>query len=101
MTLNDTIKRIPLMSDSEVTAMLGHANFIARTKALWEATERGLSDSRTLDAIRKLKEDSTVFWNQYLVQDFAIAALDILGTEKYNGQSERINVLIQSRLQFN
>lgn len=100
MTLTKLIERIPAMSDSEVTEALIHGNFIVRAKAVCEAVNRHLEDPGTIEAIQILKGDSTLFWNQYLIQDFAFAALDILGVEKHRGENERVDALIASQLHF-
>lgn len=100
LNLTDLAERIPQMSDTEVTKALRHENFMVRTKAICEAVSRNLNDLNTIEAIRALKSDSTCFWNQYLVQHFAIAALDILGVETWQGESEQIDALVESRLHF-
>lgn len=100
LNLTDLIEKIPGISDAEVTKALSHEHFIVRTKAICEAVSRNLNDSATIEAIRALKSDSTRFWNQYLIQDFAFAALDILGVETWQGQNERIDALVESQLHF-
>ena len=50
--------------------------------------------------LKQLSEDNTKFWNTYLVSDFAIAALDILGIKKYDGNRYEIQRMIQSELNF-
>lgn len=83
-----------------VLLWLKHENFIVRTKAVCEAVSRHLDDPKTIEAIRELQGDSTQFGNQYLTQDFAFAALDILGIEKHRGENERVDALVDSQLHF-
>lgn len=100
MTLTKFIERIPAMPDSEVTEALTHENFIVRARAVCEAANRRLDDPKTIGALQALKSDSTLFWNQYLIRDFALAALDILGVEEHRGENERIDALVDSQLHF-
>lgn len=100
MTSTEFIEQIPVMSNPEVTEALSHENFIVRVRAICEAVDRRLDDAKTIEAIQALKNDSTSFWNQYLIQDFAFAALDILGVEKYKEKNERVDALVESQLHF-
>lgn len=100
LNITDFVVQIPNMPDTEIIKALSHENVIVRVKAICEVVRRHLIDADTTKAVKALKDDSTSFWNQYLVEDFAVAALDILGIEMYQGQNERIIALVKSRLYF-
>lgn len=88
------------MNDNELVEALYHKNFIVRTKAICEVTKRRVNTSEAIEAIYKLKNDSTVFWNQYKVQDFADAALELLGERDGTDKNEQVRALVKSKLQF-
>ena len=58
-----------------------------------------IRDSEMIAAIRAAKEDADLIY-AYRISDFAIAALDILGVEKYTGDNELIQTLIHSKFAF-
>ncbi len=80
--------------------MLPVENPMNQCGIICELTRRGLHSSSSRDAIRKLKDDKSVFWNNYTVSDFAIAALDLMGWDKYSGKREEIRNLINAELSF-
>lgn len=65
-----------------------------------ELTKRKRRSSTVHDVLRKLSKSEAVFWNNYLVSDFAIAALDLLTLDAYKGNREEVNRLIESGLVF-
>lgn len=98
--LNALIKRIPTMSDDELAEMLKHEHFIVRTSAIWETVNRHNLDKDVVSLLKDLKKDETKFWNFIKVQDFAFAALDILGVEKYAGDNEYVKRLIKDEMKI-
>lgn len=77
-----------------------HVNALDKCAILCELTKRGIHSSRVREAIAPLKNDNSVFWNTYLLSDFAYAALHLMGWEEYNGNREEIKRLISSQLSF-
>ncbi|MGM9920649.1 MAG: hypothetical protein ACI33O_05335 [Bhargavaea sp.] len=65
-----------------------------------ELTRRKVHSSRVRDRLRELSKSQAVFWNNYLVSDFALAALDLMGWEPYDGSREEVIALIGSGLNF-
>lgn len=100
MKLNEKIKRIHEEDNNGLLSAINDSNIILRVKAICEAAGRKNSYTTFQPAIEEAKLDERVFWNQYRVCDFAIAALDVMGLQKYKGKNEVINGLIQSKLQF-
>lgn len=94
MSLSELIKRIPDMDDREVIEMLNHNNVLARTRAIWEVSTRRLHNDEVKSKLQDMKNDHAKFWENILVCDFAVAALDVLGYEKYQGTDEMIKRLI-------
>ena len=50
------------------------------------------------NAIKTRRNDDSVFWNNYVVSDFAIAALHLLGIDHYAGDRNEICGLINNKL---
>lgn len=100
MTLTELAEKIPVMDDGELVRALHHDNFIVRTKAICEVVKRGIDTTEAIEAIRKLGKDSTVFWNQYKVKDFADAALELLGVQENVNKNEQVKRLVKSKLLF-
>ena len=75
-------------------------NVLDKCAILCELTKRNIHSSSVRDAIVPLKSDHSVFWNTYLLSDFACAALHLMDWEKYDGNREEINNLISSKLVF-
>lgn len=75
-------------------------NPIELCNIICEITKRGIHSSSTREAIAFHKDNQDVFWNTFLVSDFARAALHILKWEKYNGDRREVLKLIESGLQI-
>lgn len=75
-------------------------NVLDKCAVLCELTKRNVHSSNVRDAIIPLKDDTSVFWNTYLLSDFAYAALHLMDWEKYDGNREEIKNLISSKLVF-
>lgn len=80
--------------------MLPVENPLNQCGIICELTRRGLHSSSCRDAIRSLRDNTAVFWNNYLVSDFANAALDLMGWDDYNGERDEVKALISARLAF-
>ncbi len=75
-------------------------NKVNQCAIICELVKKNVHSSEVRDSISLLKSSSSVFWKPYLVSDFAIAALHILGMEEYTGNREEIKALISSGLNF-
>ncbi len=73
---------------------------IEKCNIICEMVRRGRHSSRERGIIKIESENNDVFWNNYLVSDFAVAALHLLKWEKYSGDRNEIKELIESGLQF-
>jgi hypothetical protein len=65
-----------------------------------ELTKRKSHSSTVREILRKLSTSQAVFWNDYYVSDFALAALDLMSWDAYEGSREEVNTLIKSGLVF-
>lgn len=62
-------------------------------------SDRDVSEG-AVSFLKSTISDERSFWNNYLVSDFAYAALDLLGVEKYKGARYEVLRLIESKLVF-
>ena len=65
-----------------------------------ELTKRESHSSAAREILRELSKLQVVFWNNYLVSDFALAALDLLKWEPYSEDREEVKGLIETKLNF-
>lgn len=65
-----------------------------------ELTKRKVHSSRVRDILRELSKSTIVFWNDYTISDFALAALDLMAWDSYKGNREEVSTLIASGLNF-
>lgn len=100
MTLNERIQSVSQMDDIEVLQCIKDENPLVCVRAICEATTRKIRSEAAIEAIRGLKADARIFWNQYKVGMFAEAALAILGVEEYRGESREVIRLIVGNLDF-
>lgn len=84
---------------SSIIKGLVHPGAFYRVNAIFCACRFKITDPPIKSYIDKLKTDSLIM-NGYRVSDFAIAALDILGFEPYEGDDRRILRLIASKFEF-
>lgn len=76
---------------------------IDRVNAIRYSVRNAYIDPAIVNLIRELKNDESDVWGtntNYPNYAYAIAALDILGIEKYDGDHEGIRRLIQSKMEF-
>jgi len=78
----------------------GTNNPIELCGALCELVQRRVHSTSFKQAVLRLRTNNTSFWNNYLVSDFATAALHLLGWESYNGDRREVLQLIASGLTF-
>ena len=78
---------------------LSHKGAIFRMNAIGNVVIHGMNDAETICTLAELKNDD-VFLDGYTVGDFATAALDMLGIEKYAGKNRRMEELIDSKFDF-
>ena len=78
---------------------LSHSGAIYRMNAVAYAAIFKINGEEAIKRLRALKNDNVDIMG-YLVSDFAIASLDMLGAEKYNGADSRVKELIESRFIF-
>lgn len=100
MTSREMVDLIKTMPETEVLEALQDNNFIVRTAAIWETVRRRITSKTAEVRLRELTWDTESFWEQFLVCDFAEAALDILKIESYQGNKDTVRMLIQSGLDF-
>lgn len=72
---------------------------IYRMDAIAFASLNNMNDTETVEKLMELKKDD-VFLDGYTVGDFAVAALDNLGIEKYKGDNILVKNLIESGFAF-
>lgn len=70
-------------------------NKYVRMDAILWATYHHMSTPDIIDRIKDLKKDDSLFLG-YTISNFAIAALDNLGIEKYHGKDDYQKELIKS-----
>lgn len=68
--------------------------------AIIAGTQQGITDTVFVDELKKLVSNTEIILMGIPISDIAIAALDILGITKYNGDDEYIHSLITSKLAF-
>ncbi len=90
--INDIHKGI----EKNVGLALEQDGAIFKVNGIFSAVNHKIKSQNIVDKIKELKSDNTVI-SGYFVSDFAVAALDVLGIEKYNGNVEKIKDLIGSK----
>lgn len=78
---------------------LTHHGAIYRMNAIAFFSLQNRNEKAAIKRIKVLKTDFSGV-DGYSVSDFAIAALDILGIEKYTGSSRNIKLLIDCQFDF-
>lgn len=68
--------------------------------AVIAGTQQGITDTVFVDELKKLVSNTEIILMGIPISNIAIAALDILGITKYNGNDEYIESLIISKLKF-
>ncbi len=99
---NDTNALIERMEKGQLAAILAglrHKGALVRINGILNSVRHSVESDEDIDLIRQLKSDITSF-DLYAVSDFAIAALDLMGVEKYNGDKKQILNLIKSKFDF-
>ena len=68
--------------------------------AVIAGTQQGITDTVFVDELKKLVSNTEIILMGVPISNIAIAALDILGITKYDGDDEYIQSLITSKLAF-
>lgn len=97
--MNDLIHKMQKGDRDAIISGLSHKGAIFRMNAIGNAVIHGMNDTETIRTLVELKNDD-VFLDGFTVGDFATAALDMLGVEKYSGNNRRMEELIDSRFDF-
>lgn len=64
-----------------------------------ECVKSNLKTAEIIERLKELKNDTTTIAG-HPIADFSMAALDILGIEKYDGDDNSIKQLIESKFDF-
>ena len=78
---------------------LFHPGAIYRMNAIGFSVVTGIRSVEIEQRIKELREDGAVL-DGFSVSDFAIAALHLIGAEKYAGSKPRVKKLIACRFEF-
>ena len=94
-----TIERMRNGDREAIMKSLSCQGAIYRMDAIAFASLNNMNDTETVEKLMELKKDD-VFLDGYTVGDFAVAALDNLGIEKYKGDNILVKNLIESGFAF-
>lgn len=95
----ELLKKIQDGDRNAILQGLAHPGAFYRINATMSAGRHFVKEPVIGIYLKRLKEDNMIM-NGYRVSDFAYAALDILGIEKYIGNDIRIRRLINSKFDF-
>ena len=87
------------MECKEIIDNLTHNGALYRTRAILYAISERITDPDVLEAISKLKKDKVMILGRP-VYAYAVAALDILGAEKYTGDDPYALELVNGLVDF-
>ena len=87
-------------NNDTLVEMLYSDGITLKCGAIAELTRRKIIDNDVINRIKELKKDNGSFWHDYLVSDFAYAALDVLGIDRYMGNKKETKELINVKLDF-
>lgn len=96
---NSLIDEMRNGNSNAIVAGLLHHGAIYRMNAIAFSSLQRRSNKEIVEKIKALRTDHFGI-DGYSVSDFAIAALDILGIEKYTGTNQNIKRLIDCRFNF-
>lgn len=96
---NNLVDKMRNGNSNAIIAGLLHHGAIYRMNAIAFSSLQGRSNKEIVEKIKALRTDHFGI-DGYSVSDFAIAALDILGIEKYTGSNQNIKQLIGCRFDF-
>ena len=97
---NELVKRAHSEGKQEdILICLKHKGALIRVNGIMNAVLYSLKTPEIIALIKGLKNDEKMF-DTYLVSDFAIAALDVMDIEKYEGDKQQILGLIDSKFSF-
>lgn len=97
--INTIIANMQNGSRADIIYGLTDGSELLHINGIINAVKYSMDDEEIISKIRDLKDDHVDF-HHYEVSHFALAALDILGIEEYNGNSKYVKSLIECRLVF-
>ena len=92
---SDELKKVPDDKLNKIYDALEGEDIIAAQYAIRDCVIYDISDERIISSLKKLKDDGAI--KIVKISSLAIAALDILGAEKYNGTDKLIDELIKTK----
>ena len=96
MKVQNLINEMHTGNTAAITQGIHSENPLLRLNAIAAGTKLGLKENRFLDGLR-IARNSEASVLGFSVRKFAVAALDVLGEETYQGSDEQIRELIQVR----
>lgn len=93
------INNIHIGREKNISLALQQDGAIFKANGIISAVNHKIISENIVNQIKKLKDDKTLI-SGYFISEFAVAALDVLGIESYNGDNEKIVKLIDSKFNF-
>ncbi len=81
------------MEYKETIDKLTNDGAIYRCQGIIDCLKKHITDQQVVEAIGRLKNDNVVILGRR-VSSYALAALDIIGVEKYSGNDDEVRELI-------
>lgn len=100
MISNEISQKVKTATDDDVVVLARDKTTTVKVIAISEIAVRGAKTEKMKAALFAARQDKRSFWNQYLVCDFADAALAITGIKPYEGDKESVKRLISSELRI-
>ena len=97
--MNNIIKKMQLGDISTLKRGFDAKGAIYHINAIAWTTKNNIQNEELISSIKKLTTDDTLI-NGYTVGQFALASLDLLNIQKYNGSDISIKNLIKSNFDF-
>lgn len=88
------------VSDSELLDIISQPYTIPKCGGISEVAKRKIRSEPFVERLKELKKDESILVGDTAVFDFANAALDIIGVEKYSGNRVQTKQLIGIGLVF-
>lgn len=80
----------------QIEERLLNSNSLRCMFAIRECVLENIDNRRIVEILQELKSSKLIEWNSCRISDCAVAALHLLNIEKYNGDDERVKVLIDT-----
>ena len=88
------------IAPSLLVRILPEENPINQCAIICELVGKNARSSEIQNELFRLTKSNDAFWNNYMVSDFANAALDLLGYKPYGGNRLETKDLISAKLVF-